>query len=454
VKHTFLFLLLAASLVHAGPSRDEAIAAMRKAATFFRTKAATHGGYVYYYAPDLSWRLAEGKTAKEQICVQPPATPAVGLAFLKAFEATGDKFYLDAAREAAEALVHGQLASGGWMQTIDFAPAGGRVGKYRKGGGGDWNASTFDDGISQGALRLLMHADRALKFEHREIHEASEFARKAMLAAQFANGAIPQVWTGPVAAAQSVKATYPDYDWHTENHLKEYWNMPTLNDDIALFYVEAMFDGWEIYKDERCRAAVVKLGDFLLLAQMPEPQPGWAQQYDLQMRPIWARKFEPPALASRETMSAIEILQRVHRLTGDKKYLAPIPSALAWLKRSLLPDGRLSRYYELRTNKPLYMTADYKLTFEDTNLPQHYGWKIESHIADLEKASATKAANAQDEGKIIASLDEEGRWLSTFSEGMRLVGNPKFKPGQPFIQSEVFNQNLEALSAFVAKPAR
>lgn len=440
----FLFL---ASFAQA-QTRDEAVAAMRKAANFFHAKCASHGGYVYYYAPDFSWRLGEGKATPDQIFVQPPGTPAVGLAYLRAFEATGDRFYLDAAREAAEALVYGQLASGGWMQTIDFAPRGGRVGKYRNGKGGSWDASTFDDGISQGALRLLMHVDRALKFQHRAIHQCAESAREAVLEAQFSNGAIPQVWAGPVAAAQAKRASYPDYDWHTENRIKEYWNMPTLNDDIALFFADAMQDGWEIYKDERCHTALVKLGDFLILAQMPEPQPGWAQQYDLQMRPIWARKFEPPALASRESMSAIEILQRVNKLTADKKYLEPIPRAFAWLKRSLLPDGRLSRYYELRTNKPLYVTDDYKLTFDDTNLPQHYGWKIESRVAELEKLSVAAKPDVQE---ILRKLDAEGRWMSTFTEGMRLVGNPKFKPGQQFIASEIFNRNIEALADFAMR---
>jgi hypothetical protein len=32
-----------------------------------------------------------------------------------------------------------------------------------------------------------------------------------------------------------------------------------------------------------------------------------------------------------------------------------IPAALDWLQRWALPDGRLARYYELRTNRPLYM---------------------------------------------------------------------------------------------------
>ncbi|OYT68700.1 MAG: hypothetical protein CFK52_14510, partial [Chloracidobacterium sp. CP2_5A] len=139
-----------------------------------------------------------------------------------------------------------------------------------------------------------------------------------------------------------------------------------------------------IRQDERCRQALLKLGGFLLLAQMPEPQPGWAQQYDFNLRPIWARKFEPPAVAGRETQDAIETLLRIYRLTGDAKWLEPIPRALAWLKRSHLPDGRLARYYELRSNRPLYMTPDYKLTYSDRDVPDHYGWKTESRVAALE----------------------------------------------------------------------
>ncbi|MGB8167853.1 MAG: pectate lyase [Chthoniobacteraceae bacterium] len=459
---TFLCLaLLASSPVFAAEklTRDQAVAAMKKAATFYRTKAASHGGYVYYYAPDFSWRLGEGKATKDQIFVQPPGTPTVGLAYLKAFEATGDTFYLDAAREAAEALVYGQLASGGWMQTIDFAPKGGRVGKYRNGKGGDWNASTFDDGISPSALCLIMHTDRALTFKHREIHECSESGRAAMLAAQFAHGAFPQVWTGPIAAVQQVKAQYPDYDWHIENHLKNYWDMPTLNDDVASFEAQALADAWDIYKDERCRAALAKLGDFLILAQMPEPQPAWAQQYDTQMRPIWARKFEPPAIAGRESLGVIETLIFIHSRTGDAKYLEPIPRALAYLKRSLLPDGRLARYYELKTNKPLYMTRDYKLTFDDADLPEHYGWKWEPKLDALEaafaaaksRAPAPKPTSGDSPEQILRELDPEGRWVSTFVN-QRLVGNPKFKAGEQFIASEVFSRNLEALSELVAQP--
>ena len=48
--------------VDAGLHRD-AITAMQKAATFYRTKLATHGGYVYYYSLDLRERWGEGPPA-------------------------------------------------------------------------------------------------------------------------------------------------------------------------------------------------------------------------------------------------------------------------------------------------------------------------------------------------------------------------------------------------------
>ncbi|MDQ3623247.1 MAG: pectic acid lyase, partial [Verrucomicrobiota bacterium] len=404
----------------------------------------------------------EGKATAEQIWVQPPCTPAVGMACLKAFAATGDPFYLDAAREAAEALVHGQLASGGWTNCIDFDPQGARVAQYRNGKGRGRNHSSLDDGISQAALRLLMHTDRALGFKHREIHEAAEFALAALLGAQFASGGFPQGWIGPAPAHPPKKASYPDYDWRTENRIKNYWDMPTLNDGLAGTAASALADAWEIYKNQRGREALARLGDFLILAQMPDPQPAWAQQYDHEMRPIWARKFEPPAIAGLESQDAIDTLLQIHRFTGDTKYLEPIPRALAYLQRSALPDGRLARYYELRTNKPLYMTRDYVLTHEDSQLPEHYGWKTSSRLKSLENAYAAqrtrvaatapippKVADAE-LLKIVATLDAEGRWIST-NEGQPLVGQPKFKPGEKFIASEVFSRNLEALSEFVGR---
>lgn len=452
--------------------REQATATMRKAAEYYRNKVALHGGYVYYYSPDLKLRHGEGPATATQIWVQPPGTPTVGLAYLAAYKATKEKFYLDAAREAGESLIYGQLKSGGWQNCIDFDPKG-RVNLYRNGKGGGQNNSTLDDNISQSAIQFMSQLDEALEFKDAKVHESATIALNALLKAQFANGAFPQIWTGPVregearegeAPAEPKKANYPNYDYRTEGKVKDYWNMYTLNDGLAGTVSETLLTAEAVYKDERYRAALAKLGDFLILAQMPDPQPVWAQQYSRDMQPIWARRFEPAAITGGESQDAIETLMKIYRHTGDKKYLEPIPRALAYLKKSRLPDGRLARYYEMKTNKPLYMNranGEYFLTFDDKDLPDHYGWKVDSRLDAIEREYKALAANGKtlkkeptasevrDQAmKIIASLDAEGRWISTYS-GERLYGQPKFKPGDKYLNSDAFSDNLETLSAYL-----
>ncbi len=103
------------------PQRQQALAAMQKSTAYMRS-IATEGGYLWRYSTDLKQRAGENAATPTQIWIQPPGTPAVGLAFLRAFEATGDALYLEAAKAAADALAVGQLASGGWDYLIDFDP--------------------------------------------------------------------------------------------------------------------------------------------------------------------------------------------------------------------------------------------------------------------------------------------------------------------------------------------
>ena len=434
---------------------------MKKAASFYRRKVASYGGYVYYYSLDLRQRWGEGKAAPYTIFVHPPGTPTVGMAYLEAHEATGDYFYLEAARDAAKALVYGQLESGGWAQKIHFAkPDRGRLGKYRKGRGGSWNVSSLDDGQTQAALRMLIRTDRALDFEDPEIHEAAMYGLDALLAAQFPNGAFPQGFRGPVEPRPVVKAKFPDYDWRTEGRIKNYWDYYTLNDNLAGTVSDVLIEAHRIYAEPKYETALKRLGDFLILAQMPEPQPAWCQQYNYQTIPIWARKFEPPAITGSESQDVMRTLIRIADYTGDKKYLEPIPRALAYFKESLLPDGRVARYYELKTNRPLYMTPDYELTYDDSAVPSHYAWKRSADFDEIERAcqaarkgdspapAPSTAQLARNARKIIHELDAEGRWITTH-DGRRLVGQPKFPDAFKYISSATFSQNLHTLSQYI-----
>ena len=112
-----------------------------------------------------------------------------------------------------------------------------------------------------------------------------------------------------------------------------------------------MFLAAEIYQDQQYYKSALKSGDFILLAQMPAPQPGWA------------RRFEPPAITEGESQGLINVLMHLYKKTGNKKYLEPIPRALKYYKSVELPGKKLARFHELKTNKPLYFTKDYQLNY-------------------------------------------------------------------------------------------
>jgi hypothetical protein len=261
-----------------------------------------------------------------------------------------------------------------------------------------------------------------------------------------------------------LRASIPKYDWRTEGRIKEYWDMYTLNDGLAGSVTKTLVDADRIYGDARYKQALARLGDFLLLAQLPDPQPAWCQQYNFEMHPIWARKFEPPAVVGVESQDVLEALLVIADHTGDKMYREPIPRAIAYLRRSLLPDGQLARYYELGTNRPLYMQRkgqEYFLTYDDSDLPAHYGWKSRPRLDKIEaKYERARLGRAQPQPKpaiadlekqvqrILRDLDDQGRWISTY-EGKALVGATKLEPGQPYLSSQVFSDNLEQLSDYL-----
>lgn len=94
IMRTQAFRLLISSLVlpplAPAATPAEATAAVVKAVNFYHAKAASHGGYVYRYSADFQLREAEGIPGPDTVWIQPPGTPAVGMAMLDAYEATKD----------------------------------------------------------------------------------------------------------------------------------------------------------------------------------------------------------------------------------------------------------------------------------------------------------------------------------------------------------------------------
>ena len=102
----------------------------------------------------------------------------------------------------------------------------------------------------------------------------------------------------------------------------------------------------------------------------------------------------------------------------------------------------------------------YTLTYDDSKLPSHYGWKIDSRLPVLDRQYSLLKRNntaAKDPSPVdlerqvrdvIKRLDNQGRWITIY-RGESLVGQPKFKLKSPYISSAVFSRNLELFSDYL-----
>jgi len=415
---------------------EEAESALKKAVQYFRWTISTNGGYLWTYSEDLSERAGEGKATETQIWVQPPGTPSVGSTYLRAYEATGDDVYLEAAKAAADALVWGQLESGGWDYKVDFDPEGSQRWYYRRDKGKvdperRRNYSVFDDNNSQSALRFIMAVHKTTG--EGKYLSAVEYGLAFMLRSQFENGAWPQVYPLPS---------------------KGYSRWYTFNDNAINDCINVMLDAYHIYGDEKYLESAKRGGDFIIASQLPEPQAGWAQQYDYDMKPAPARRFEPAAVNGAVTPRNIRTLIDLYLETGEEKYLKPIPAAIDWLEKSRMENDKWARFYELGTNKPVYVNTDREVVYEFVNIQPGYSWTgnyASSAIRLYEKVKsmgrenylAERDAPSTDESRrrrlasleprvrdVIAKQDAQGRWAddgeircSTFIRNVRLLSD-------------------------------
>jgi hypothetical protein len=479
----FLLLTLLSSLPLTAGTRAEALASMNKGGRFMRSISAA-GGYLWRYSTDLSLVAGEVKASRTMVWIQPPGTPAMGVAFLGAYEATNDAYLLDCALAVGDCLAMSQLESGGWDYRFDFASPqrwyrqvdrgkldAEEIAKRR-------NTTTFDDDNTQSALHFLMvlaeHCRQPLDERKQRILHARRYGLTKLLEAQFPNGAWPQRYDGRPADPKKFpvfKAKYPK-KWSRTYEGLDYRSHYTFNDDSIRDCILTALEAHKRLGQNRREflAAVRRGGDFLLLAQLPNPQPIWAQQYNTLMEPAWARKFEPPSVTGGESVGVCRTLIDLYLELGEDKYLRAVGPAVKWFKASSIGKDRWARFYELKTNKPLYFTTDYKLVYSDDDLPTHYGFQssfgVESMLRYYEKVKSMgrekylaaqkrppltaqqRAARAKAMEKqvqeIIAAQDGKGRWITR---------NKLETRGMTFgdrIESRVFIHNMRVLSAYLA----
>ncbi|MFA6241968.1 MAG: pectate lyase [Candidatus Hydrogenedentales bacterium] len=399
------------------PTRDAILATMQRATDFAFNTLANRGGFVWLYTMELE-PYGELKARPSMIWVEPPSTPSVGIMLLDAHRATGDAYYLEQARKVAEALAWGQHPSGGWHYFIDFDPAG--VENYydtffTKCWG--WQEylkkrknCTFDDYTTTEPTRFFLRLyDTTKDPAHKAVLDK---ALGHILRAQYANGGWPQRYP--------IDPEHPDYS-----------ACATLNDDVTLDCILVLLEAHERLGNAEYLAAARNGMDFYVRAQLPAPQAGWAQQYDADLKPAWGRPFEIATVCAPQTHTCVLDLFRFYAITGDKKYLEPVPKALEWLDSARVPGAEgftHTCYNETGTNRPIYIlqtgtTVDdvaYTPTYEEKGC-YPYSPRLTIPVDDLRKEYERLAALSPEAAREEGFRNEHSKELPQYLRGIHMV---------------------------------
>lgn len=352
--------------------------AMLNATKFMVEEVSTNGGYVSHYLPDFSRRWAEQEAYNTQIMLTYGMTPNMGEVFLDSYNATGDEYYYQSAEKVAQALIWGQHQTGGWDYIIDFAGIPSLKMWYNTIGKNSWGwdeynhyygTSTFKNGTTTSAARFLLRI--YLEKLDPKFKPALDKAIEHFIKSQYPLGGWPQRY--PVSA-----------------ELKDYSSNYTFNDDLTWENMEFLIQCYITLGDERLLDPIQRGMNFSLITQQGNPQGGWAEIYDMDIKPAHGRKYEPAALMPGQTMRQIGLLMRFYEYTGDRKFLARIPDAFQWLESARLPEsmtngGKYTHpvFVEMGSNRPLFShrkgtgvnSGVYYVDYKDDNPLLHYGSK-------------------------------------------------------------------------------
>lgn len=286
------------------------------------------------------------------------------------------------------------------------------------------------------------------------------------------------------ALQMMLKSQLEDGGWpHKYPKQGNYHDYATYNDGGINDCIKVMIDAHRYYGKKEVMESIRKAGHYLIISQLPPPQPGWAQQYNKYLQPAWARTFEPPSVCTLATIHNINSLIDLYLYIGRSEYLEPIPDALQWLNEVRLPNGKWARFVELYTNKPLYYDRG-RIRVNNTNklsierrtgygYEQDLSQKLQQAAQRFERVKAVgrdrflreqnKALSMQEINvkikalepvvqKIIASQDELGRWVTKNDRYKKRVPGGLWNGEYTIkdrISSAVFNRNMQTLCDFI-----
>ncbi|MEP1445245.1 MAG: pectate lyase [Paraglaciecola sp.] len=298
----------------------------------------------------------------------------------------------------ADSVIQYQSAEGGFPKSTDLARPPLTLEDVPPSSSG--RANTIDNDATTLPMQFLA---RMIEATDDDKYKAS-FTKGLdyLFAAQYDNGGWPQFW--PLRG-------------------KEYYSRVTFNDDAMIQVMALLKDVTEnktryafISDDQQAKAsnALQRGLDFILKSQVRQngKLTSWAAQYDEQtIKPAWARAYEPPSLSGSETVGIVRFLMSIERPSPE--IINSVESAVAWLQESVLkgvrlqknlnPDGRTeatlvadenaprlwARFYELGSNRPIYLDRDsvfnyefHKVGYERRSGYAYHGYWAEQLISD------------------------------------------------------------------------
>ncbi len=270
------------------------------------------------------------------------------------------------ARAAADNVLLYQSTVGAWPKNTNLlAPATPEALQVVEKGG---KANTIDNGAT--TLPITFLAQVANATGEPKYRDAALRGVDYLLASQYANGGFPQFF--PLRKGYYAHITYND---------GAMINALTLLREVA--EQRAPFAFVDEARRQRAADAVARGLDCILKTQIVQdgrPTVWCAQHDEVTLAPAWARKYEPPSFSGSESVGIVEFLMSIRE--PSPAVVAAVEGAVAWFRavgiagqrvdRIKRPDGRTervlvadptapplwARFYELGTNRPLYMDRE------------------------------------------------------------------------------------------------
>ncbi|MCA9216434.1 MAG: pectate lyase [Planctomycetales bacterium] len=355
-------------------------------------------------------------------------------------------FRSDEARAIADSVLQYQSPQGGWPKNTDLSkplrspddvPAANR-------------ANSFDNGATTLPLRFL--ARIATTTGDPKYRDSFLRGFDYVLAAQYPNGGWPQFW--PLR--------------------KGYYSHITYNDGAMIRVMEIVRDvakgeaPYQFVDAERRTKASEALHrgiDCILKTQIRQNGmlTAWCAQHDVQtLKPAWARAYEPPSLSGGESVGIVVFLMKIEE--PSEEIVAAIEGVVVWLRsvqmngirvsvkentgrrrdRQLVPDAQApplwARFYELNTNRPLYLDRDsvFRYDFSEISYERRSGyayhgtwasslleteyprWRSKNKLAQ-DKSSKQRGALAGERHRVIVSTDIGGTDPDDFQSMVHLL---------------------------------